>query len=444
MKYSSSRLFSWVGFCVLTVFSAMSTHAGTLVIATVDNGHMLRLQDLSSFFEKEHPDIHLRWAVFKESVLRQAVRADINTQGGQFDVITIGTFEAPIWASRGWIVPIRTGSDYDVDDLLPNVRESLSYDGVLYGAPIYGESSMLMYRKDLMRKAGLEMPRNPTWTQVAAFAAKLHDPANGVYGICLRGSPGWGENMTLVTTIVNAFGGQWFDMDQRPRLDSQAWSRAVGLYVDLLKAYGPPGAVSMGYNEILALFRTGKCAQWVDATVAAGFLADPESSAVANEVGFAAAPSEVTTKGSHWLWAWALAIPRGTDPVRETDAQKFITWATSREYIRLVAARNGWSAVPTGARRSTYANPDFQRVAPWAKYELEGILRADPTDATLSPSPYSGIQFVTIPPFRAIGDEVGKLIRQAVTGHLSVKEALARGQYFAQRQMLLNGYPKWK
>lgn len=426
----------------MAAFAALPAHGGTLVIATVDNGHMLRLQALSSAFEQAHPDIQIRWVTLKEHALRQAVRVDIETQGGLFDVMTIGMYEVPIWADRGWLRPIRPAPGYELDDLLPSVREGLSRRGTLYAAPLYGESSILMYRKDLMRKAGLKMPERPRWTEVAAFAARLHNPAHGIYGICLRGSPGWGENISLVTTMVNTFGGQWFDATWRPQLDSQPWKEAVNLYVDLLKRFGPPDAATMGYNENLALFQAGKCAQWVDATVAAGFLSDPESSAVAGKIGFAAAPSEVTPKGSHWLWAWALAIPAGVDPVHEAAAQRFVHWATSRAYIELIAAKDGWGEVPAGTRQSTYAHPEFRRAAPWAVHELEAILSANPKDATLAPSPYDGIQFAAIPEFRDIGNEVGQLIADALAGRLSVEEALSRGQFAAQRQLLLGGYPK--
>lgn len=248
--------------------------------------------------------------------------------------------------------------------------------------------------------------------------------------------------MALVTTMVNAFGGQWFDLSWRPQLDSLQWKKAVGLYVDLLNRYGPPEATSLGYKENLSLFASGKCAQWVGATTAAEVLTNPESSEVSGDVGFAAAPFEVTTKGARSLWAWSLAIPSSIDHARETDAQKFIHWATSRDYIELVAAKNGWRAVPTGTRRSTYARPEFQAAAPWGVHELEAVLSADPKDPTLSPSPYLGIQFAAIPEFIPIGNEVGKLIAEALTGRLSVEEALARGQGAVQRQMVRGGYPK--
>lgn len=430
----------WLGAAVLAALTGwLPAHATNLVIATVDNGHMLELRRLSARFEAANPDVRIRWLTLKEHELRQFVSTDIATKAGQVDVMTIGMYEVPIWASRGWLKPIRPVGVYGITDLLDNVRAGLSYDGKLYAAPIYGESSMLMYRKDLVRKAGLTMPERPTWATIAAFAARLNDPRAGVHGICLRASPGWGENMTLVTTMANAYGGQWFDMRWTPQLDTPAWRQAVSLYVDLLRRYGPKDAASRGYNENLALFQAGKCAMWVDATVAAAFLTDTAQSRWAHEVGFAQAPSAVTRKGSHWLWAWALAISSAVDPVREAAALRFVSWATSRDYVKLVAAERGWRLVPSGTRISTYANPAFQRAAPWYPMELDAIRSANPDDATLHRSPYRGIQFPLIPGFRAIGDAVGGYIADAVAGRISVDEALAKSQFATRRLMDLPG-----
>lgn len=414
----------------------LAASAITLVVATVNNGHMLQMQSMSHEFERLHPGTKVRWVTLSEAQLRRSVSSNIVTRSQQFDVVTIGMYEVPIWAQRGWLTPIRTAPSDGPEELLSNIREGLSYQGKLYGAPIYGESSMLYYRKDLFERARIAMPRQPNWADLTRFAARLHDPRGQVNGICLRGKAGWGENMTLVTTIVNTFGGQWFDMRWRPQLQSQAWRDAVNLYVDLLRRYGPPDAVERGYNENLSLFQAGRCAIWIDATVAAGYLADPEQNPLAHTVGFAQAPMGTTTKGSRWLWAWALAIPSDIKAAQTEAAQAFVAWATSRAYIERVAALRGWGLVPSGTRASTYANPHFQRAAPWAQHELEAILTANPRDATLPPSPYLGVQFATIPEFAPLGDEVGQRIADAVAGRLSVEEALARGQKAAQRQML--------
>lgn len=428
--------------CILALCAAIPAHSGTLVIATDSGEDTSRLRAMSRVFENANPDIRIRWVVLETQKLRQAVSAEIETQAGQIDVITTGNFKVPIWAELGWLKPIESETIGDIDDLLPAVRDSLSYQGKLYAAPITGESSALMYRQDLLHKAGLTMPDRPTWTDVAAFAAQLHDPENGVHGICLRGSPGWVENIALVTTMVNAFGGQWFDMRWRPQLDSLPWKKAVELYVDLLNRFGPPDAATLDYEDNLALFAAGRCAQWVDSPAAARVLTHPESSTVPNDVGFAAAPSEITARGTRWLWTWSLVIPSSIDPAREAAARKFVRWAASRDYVELVAAEQGWGAVPTGTRRSTYARPEFERLAPWGRHELEAILSADPSDATLSPSPYRGIQFAAIREFIPIGDEVGKLVAQALQGQLSVEEALARSQSAAKRWLALGGHPK--
>ena len=427
-----------IGLLLACTLCLAAQAATDLVIVTVDNSQMIEMERLSHQFEQQHPTIHLKWVTLGESVLRQRVTDDLISRGGHFDVMTIGMYETPIWAKLGWLLPIRTDAAYDVDDLLPAIRNGLSYGGQLYAAPIYGESSMLMYRKDLADRAGIQFPERPSWAQVRDAAARMSDPAHGVYGICLRGKPGWGDNMALVTTMVNAFGGQWFDTKWRPQLGSPAWKAAVRLYVDLLRNFGPPGSASNGFNETLALFQEGKCALWVDATIAASALTDPRHSKVADRVAFVQAPRAVTDRGANWLWAWALAIPASS---RQPEAaQTFIRWATSRDYVRSVARDQGWASVPTGTRKSTYREPNFARSAVFAKAELAAIETADLNHATLQPSPYAGIQFAAIPEFQAIGNQVGEHISATLNGAMTVEQALELGVRDADREMHKAGY----
>ena len=414
--------------------------ATDLVIATVNNGHMIEMQKLTPFFEKANPDIKLKWVTLEEGVLRQRVTTDIATKGGQFDVMTIGMYETPIWGKKGWLNEIKPDASYDIDDLLPAMRGGLSVDGKLYAAPFYGESSMLMYRKDLTDKAGVTFPERPTWDQVREAAAKIHDPKAGVYGICLRGKPGWGDNMAFITTMVNSYGGQWFDMSWKPQLESKPWKDAITAYVDLLKKYGPPGSSANSFNEILALYNEGKCGMWIDATIAASFITDPKQSKVADKVAFAQGPYSATQKGANWLWAWALAIPAGS---KNADAaQKFINWATSKDYIKLVAKEKGWGAVPTGTRKSTYTTPEFLKAARFAEAEKKAIDSANPNDSTLPKSPYVGVQFAAIPEFQAIGIAVGQQMSAALAGKVTVDAALKTSQTAAEREMKKAGYIK--
>ncbi|MDR6535389.1 sugar ABC transporter substrate-binding protein [Variovorax soli] len=435
------KRFLKAGLVLALAGAGLAAHAETeLVVATVNNGHMIEMQKLTPVFEKAHPDIKLKWVTLEEGTLRQRVTTDIATKGGQFDVMTIGMYETPIWAKKGWLHPIATDAAYDVDDLLPAMRTGLSADGKLYAAPFYGESSMLMYRKDLADKVGFKMPEQPTWAQVKELAGKVHDPKSGVYGMCLRGKPGWGDNMALLTTMVNTNGGQWFDMSWKPQIDTKPWKDAITFYVDLMKAYGPPGASANSFNENLALFNEGKCAMWVDATIAASFVSDPKQSKVADKVAFAQAPVAVTPKGANWLWAWALAIPAGSQKV--DAAQTFIKWATSKDYIKLVAKEQGWNAVPTGTRKSTYATPEFMKAARFAEAEKKAIDTANPNDSTLPKSPYVGVQYAAIPEFQAIGVAVGQQMSAALSGKTSVDQALKTSQTAAEREMKKAGYYK--
>ncbi len=412
--------------------------AETLTIATVNNGDMIRMQGLTDDFTASNPGIELEWVTLEENILRQRVTTDIATRGGQYDVMTIGTYEVPIWGRQGWLVSLNDlPESYDVDDLLPAIRGGLTVDGELYAAPFYGESSMVMYRTDLMAAAGLEMPDAPTWDFIAQAARAMTDRDNEIYGVCLRGKAGWGENMAFLTAMSNAFGARWFDEDWNPQFDGEAWANTLNYYVDLMNDAGPPGASANGFNENLALFQTGRCGMWIDATVAASFVTNPEDSSVADSVGFALAPDTGLGKRSNWLWAWSLAIPAGSAKVEA--AKKFIAWATSKAYLELVASNEGWANVPPGTRTSLYMNPDYANV-PFAAMTLESINAADPTSPTVDPVPYVGVQFVAIPEFQGIATAVGQQFSAALAGTTSVEEALANAQQLTVREMTKAGY----
>ena len=417
-----------------------AAHAATITVATVNNADMVVMQKLSEQWEKATGNT-ISWVVLEENVLRQRVTTDITTHGGQFDVVTIGSYETPIWARQGWLEKLTDFPDsYDYADLLAPVKAGLSHGGALYAAPFYAESSFTMYRKDLFAAAGLAMPDHPTYDQIASFADKLTDKAKQQYGICLRGKPGWGENMAYLTTLANTFGGAWFDMGWKPQLTSEPWKKAITFYVDLMKRDGPPGAASNGFNENQALFSTGHCAIWIDATSAAGKLMDPKQSAVADKVGFASAPTEATPHGAAWFWAWALAVP--TTSHNPEAAKSFIQWATSKDYVALVAKEDGWVSAPSGTRHSTYDNPEYRKAAPFAGSTLDALMTVDPFHPTAEPVPYSGVQYVTIPQFQAIGSAVGQQLAGALTGSTSVADALEAAQTNTTRTMTQAGYIK--
>ena len=429
------------GACAVIALAAPAM-AETLTIATVNNGDMIRMQKMTQPFTDANPDIQLEWVTLEENILRERVTTDIATKGGQYDVLTIGTYEVPIWAKQEWLTPLSDlPADYDADDLIPAVRGALSVDDTLYAVPFYAESAMVMYRKDLAEAAGVTIPDSPTWTDIKAAAEAMTNKDGEVYGICLRGKPGWGENMAFMTAMANSYGARWFDMDWKPQFDSAEWKEALTDYLAMMTNYGPPGASSNGFNENLSLFQQGKCGIWIDATVAASFVTDPENSTVADKVGFAQFPNKdgVDNHGN-WLWAWSLAVPASSDA--QDSAKKFVAWATSKAYTEQVAAADGWRAAPPGTRTSLYENADYQAAAPFAAMTLTSIDSANTQKSSVQDIPYTGGQFVAIPEFQGIGTAVGQQFAAALAGQMSGDDALNAAQSNVTREMTRAGYIK--
>src|SRR6266446_3390472 len=411
-----------------------SSSSGTVTVAVVSNplitGQMIPLT--TSTFEKQNPGIKVKFATYTEGDLRAAIEKNVSTHSNAFNVIMIGPYETPLFAKNGWLTDLSkqyVASDpgYDAGDLLPPIAKALSYKGDLYAVPFYGESSMMFYNKSLFSKAGLTMPQNPTWAQVEGFAAKLNQPGK-VAGICLRGLAGWGDNMGPIDTVVNTFGGQWFDMNWKPQLTSPAFEAATNFYVNLVRKYGEAGAANDSFNQLLTLYGQGKCAMWYDATVAATSIAGSYP-AVAKQTGYAFAPVKLT-KSSGWLWTWSLGIPQGV--ANQSDAWKFVSWATSKAYDQLVGKKYGWAAVPPGTRTSLYNTPKYQQAAKaFAAITLASINSVDPLHPTLHPVPYVGIQYVDIPQFETLGLQVAQQIAGAIAGTETVSQALKTSQQAA-------------
>jgi sorbitol/mannitol transport system substrate-binding protein len=405
--------------------------SGTVTVAVVSNplitGQMVPLT--KAYFEKQYPGVTVKFATYTEGDLRAQIEKSVSTHSNAFNVIMIGPYETPLFARNGWLTDlskqyIAKDPSYDAADLLPPIAKALSYKGDLYAVPFYGESSMVFYRKDMFAKAKLTMPLHPTWAQVQGFAAKLNQPGK-VAGICLRGLAGWGDNMAALDTVVNTFGGQWFNTKWQPQLTSPAFENATNFYVNLIRHYGESGASNDSFNQLLTLYGQSKCAMWYDATVAATSIATTYPS-VAAQTGYAFAPVNLT-KSSGWLWTWALGIPQGV--ANQGAAWKFVSWATSKAYDQLVAKKYGWSAVPPGTRTSLYNTPAYQNAAKaFAGITIASIDSTDPTHPTVNPVPYVGIQYVDIPQFESLGLQVAQQIAGAIAGTETVAQALKTSQ----------------
>ena len=404
-------------------------------VLMVGNPQMEDIQKLTADSFTKDTGVKVNFTILPENELRDKVTQDIANQGGQYDVATIGAYEVPIWAGNDWLHEMDSYADgdaaFDKADLLAPMVKSLSgADGKLYAMPFYGESSFLMYRKDIFAAKGLTMPERPTWQQVADFAAQLDGAEPGMKGICLRGLPGWGEVMAPLTTVVNTWGGTWFTKDWEAKVNAPEFVEATTFYVDLIKAHGEPGAAQAGFTECLNAMSQNKVAMWYDATSAAGSLEDPAVSKVAGKMGYTFAPV-VKTKSSGWLWAWAWAMPKTTK--KADAASKFILWASSKEYEQLVGEKLGWARVPSGKRASTYEIPQYKEAAAaFGEVTLKAIEEADPTNPGVQPRPTVGVQFVTIPEFADLGTKVSQEISAAIAGSTTVQKALDDGQKLAE------------
>jgi len=412
---------------------AMAEGDREITVALVGNDNITRMGELAAEFFTPETGITVNLTVLDEQTLREVTTRDVGAGGEQFDVVQIGMYETPQFGANGWLVGLNdlaaSSDTYDIDDLIPAVRNGLSVDGELYSSPFYAESSFVMYRADIMEENGITMPDAPTWQEVADIARQID--SDEMAGICLRGKPGWGDLGAAFTTVLNTFGGTWWLANDdgsigEAQVDQPEFAEALNFYVDLLNDAGEDDAANSSFNECKTLYEEGKVAMWYDATVAASLF--PED-VVANTA-FALAPTK-ETDASGWLWAWTLAIPVSTTD--QDAAWQFIDWATNAQYHELIASEDGWRAVPPGTRQSLYERPEYLEAADaFAQRTLDAMLAAPIDNPGTTPRPgLPGVQYVGVPEFQDVGTRCTELFSAAIAGSMSVEDALADCQVIA-------------
>jgi len=412
--------------------SALAQDEKTLNVAMVANGQMEDIATLTPELFTAESGINIEYTILDEATLREVTTRDVGAGGEQFDVVMVGMFEAPQFGRNGWLVNLSeyadADADYDVDDIFPTVRNGLSYEGNMYAAPFYAESSFLMYRDDVLADAGVTMPDAPTWDEVAEIARAID--TDEMAGICLRGKPSWGDLGAIFTTVVNTFGATyWLEGEDNTigesQVDQPEFKEAVEFYVGLLDDAGEDDAANSSYNECTSQMQAGKAAMWVDATVAASNL-EGDDSPIKGKLAYALSPTKVTDT-SGWLWSWALAIPE-TAPDKDA-AWEFVSWATGPQYLAEAGdlLPGGWAALPPGTRQSLYANPAYQEAAAAFADRTLAAMQAAPIDNPgVQPRPgLPGVQFVGVPQFQDFGTRCMQEISAAIAGSQSTDDAIA-------------------
>lgn len=417
-----------------------STAGKTISVAIVANPQMTDIASLTPSLFTAKTGIKVNYTILDEGKLRQVTTRDVGSGGKSFDAVMIGMYETPQFGSAGLLQKLtpmaKADKSYNYGDLIPAVRNGLSAKGNLYASPFYAESSFLMYRKDVLAKAGVTMPLHPTWQQVATIAEKVNS-AN-MAGICLRGKPGWGDLGAAFTTVLNTFGGTWWSSKpdgtpDKAQVDQPAFKTALDFYSGLIQKAGEKDAANSSFNECLAQYQAGKVAMWYDATVAAGLL-EAKDSPVKGKNGFAFAPVD-KTKSSGWLWSWALAIPKSSPDA--ADAWKYISWATSAQYIKAAGTKTkgGWASIPPGTRFSTYALPQYRAAAKTFAATTLAAMKAAPINnpGTTKRPGLPGVQYVGIPQFQDVGNRCTQLFASVIAGSMKDTDALSQCQDIASK-----------
>lgn len=350
-----------------------------------------------------------------ENDRRAKSQADASTVGS-FDVYYVDEANLALFASSGWIVPLDDfyPTEYDYDDFDAGMRAAATYDSKQWFAPVQGGGDLMVYRTDLLEKAGIQPPK--TWDEYFTAVQKLHDPDNGIYGTALRGQRGSGANVWRWMPFFKANGGEWFK-DGKPAFNSEAAVKATETYLELFK-YSAPGTQTGSWDESTGAFRSGKVAIIIESAPLGGMSVDKAQSQVADKVAFSVPPSPLP--GGGYAHGFAIASKANATDEEKACAGLFVAWATSKEQEarRLAAGQPGELT-----RTSTYQSPEY------AKTFGQNL-----ADAMAATGEKTTVTFWQDPRWQELGNQWGIMLEELITGsRTDIKATLAELEAFAAK-----------
>ncbi|MGV0819380.1 ABC transporter substrate-binding protein [Martelella sp. AMO21009] len=369
---------------------------------------------LGEFNEKWKTTVKIN--LLGENERRAKARLDASTGAGAYQVYYVDEANTPEYASAGWIYPLAEvlPTEYDMSDFRVDLSNVATYDGTQYFAPLVGGGDILMYRKDVLEKAGLEPPK--TLDELVAGIKKVNDPTNKLYGWAARGQRGSGMNVWRWTPFFRGMGGEWLDDAGQPAFNSEKGVEATELYLDLMQ-YSPPGVGTFNWSDSVEAFRGGQVAYLIESDVFGPWMEDPEKSTVKGNVGYMPPPEPLGSAG----WAHGLAVSKSgaKDDCTKKIAGDFVGWATSKE---MEAHRLADGIASDIGRQSTLKSDAFKKAVP-----------AEYIEALLATGSRTKLLIMASPAWPEIGDNLGLVLEEIFTGtRKDVQEGLDEAAFQAE------------
>lgn len=404
---------------LLALTSALVAPAAALADDAVCKGKLSELHVIAqgmpsvTHLDKYLAEFNQKWGttvkitLLGENERRAKARLDASTGAGAYQVLYVDEANLAEFASAGWLLPLEKAvpASYDLKDFRLDLASVATYDGTLYFAPLVGGGDILMYRKDLFEKAGLQPPK--TLDDMVAAIKKLNDPTHKVYGWAARGQRGSGMNVWRWTPFFRGLGGEWLK-DGQPAFNSDIGVKATQLYVDLMKS-APPGVGTFNWSDSVEAFRSGQVAVLIESDVFGPWMEDAKKSSIAGKVGYAPPPLPLGSAG--WGHGFAVSSVGTKDACAKTIAGDFVGWATSKE---MEARRLADGVASDIGRQSTLKSDAYRKAVP-----------AEYIQALVDTGARTKLLIMANPAWPEIGDNLGLILEEIFTGaRKDIKAAL--------------------
>jgi multiple sugar transport system substrate-binding protein len=370
--------------------------------------------------------------------MRERQTLELGQDEGDYDLLAYVVFSKADYVyadqlenlARYFMNPKLADPGYDADDLIDGYVYNIGFaggdkgylqgkTGSLFGIPYGSETSVLGYRKDIFAKHGLKVPSN--YDELLDIACQIPSLEPGMGGLSSRAASGHHASHAFLLHLA-PLGGRVFDEQWNPIVNNAAGVKAANALKTIVDC-GPKGAATFGFGEALGSFLSGDTAMFLDTTVVAGQINDPDKSKVVGKVGWAMHPMGVR-RGSQ-TGGFGIGIPKNAQ--HKEAAFLLMQWLTSKKGDKLVALAGG-----NPSRFSTHQDADVNAKFPHMKTFGEALKHADPDWRPI------------IPVWGKINADLGTTLSKVLTEGLDTQQALDGVAERTRKVMDEAGYYTWQ